>query len=156
MGIIINRLRIEEFNLVKNKLIDLQHENVQLSFPDKKVNPDYVNQRIDSIYTFIKEDKAIVFIAKDEDTVIGFIWCYPRVFYDEHRIFINSLIVSKEYRSKNVGKDLVESVECYTRDSGYAAIDVSAAAFNTGALRFYRNNGFIDERVQLVKPIGDI
>jgi len=153
MEIAIKQLHENEFVSIKDQLFNLQKENVQLSFPDKIVKAEYVQARIDSIYSFLQQDKAIVFLAMEGETVVGFIWCYPRFFYDEQRIFINSLIVLENYRSKNIGKKLVEKVENYAKDNAYDAVDVSAASFNHSGLKFYRNNGFSDERIQLVKRI---
>ncbi|MBX0357725.1 GNAT family N-acetyltransferase [Halobacillus sp. Nhm2S1] len=155
MEIVINQLGENDFNSVKEQLVELQYENSQLHFPNKSIKSDYAINKIEGMYTFITENKASAFIAIDKNKVIGFIWCYPRVFFDEQRVYINSLIVSREYRGKKIGEKLVDSVERYAKSLGAVAVDVSTAAFNTGGLGFYRKRGFEDERVQLVKPIGD-
>ena len=100
---------------------------------------------------FASEAKKLCDLAKDNNKIIGFIWCYPRTFYDESRLYINSLIVSGEYRNQGIGQKLIEEVFKKGRELNCDAIDVGCAAFNEKGLKFYHRLGFIDERVQLVK-----
>lgn len=153
MAVQIEEVAIDDFDKYKQDLIKLQYENTSLHFPKKIIDINDTMEKVNSIKEYMKEEKAFLFVAKEEDNVLGFLWCYPRVFFDEKRIYINSLIVKSKYRGNSIGKRLVESAEKKALDLDYDAIDVSTAAFNEGGLRFYRRYGFLDERIQLVKNI---
>lgn len=142
---------------VKNKfdvLVELHYENACLSFPNKEVPISYAEERIKQILQYIQDEKAFVFVAKENEVIIGFAWCYPRKFFDEDRIFVNSLIVKEEYRNKQIGKNLLEEIEKFAIQKKYTAVDLTVAAFNENGRRFYEKNGFEEERIQLVKKVG--
>lgn len=149
----IKEVTVGEFEKYKDELIKLQYENTSLHFPSKKIEIKDTIEKVNSIKEYMKEQKAFLFIAKQKEELAGFLWCYPRVFFDEKRIYINSLIVKSEYRGNYIGTYLVTSAENKAKELNCDAIDVSTAAFNEGGLRFYRRYGFLDERIQLVKKI---
>ena len=155
MEIQIEEVRLGEFDKYKEELIKLQYENTCLHFPNKTIDIESTKEKIQSIKVYIEENKAFLFIAKDKNELVGFLWCYPRVFFDEKRIYINSLIVKSNYRGNKIGEKLVKKAEAKAIELNYDAIDVSTASFNNGGLKFYRKYGFLDERVQLVKNIKE-
>lgn len=149
----IKEIKLEEFDEVYKELVNLEFENEQIHFPNKIINIENTKQIIKPIREYIKENKAYVFLARDNEEIIGYIWCYPRMFFDESRIYINSLIVKSEYRDKGIGKCLLDKAEEKAKELKCDAIYLSAATFNEGAVKFYSRNNYISERVQLVKRI---
>ena len=151
---IIEELKLNDFDRAYINLLNLQYENSSLHFPNKNIDIERTKKTINEIKEYMSIDKAFVFVAKIDDEIIGFIWCYPRTFYDESRIYINSLIVQEKYRNQKIGQKLMEKVIEKGKELNCDAIDVSTAAFNDKALKFYHRLGFLDERVQLVKKIN--
>ncbi len=105
--------------------------------------------------------KAIVCGAIEDNELIGFIWAYKYPFRDDHsRLYISILHIDEEYRSMNIGSQLLFEIEAYARQEKIHAIYLHAEAFNTGALRFYQRNGYEFERIQMVKKelkgVGDL
>lgn len=150
----IEELKLEEFEEKYDAIVKLEYENVCLHFPDKNIDlKNDIEPSIKEIRQYMKISKAFIFIASENKKTIGYLWCYPRRFFDESRIYINSLIVSKQYRGKQIGEELMKKVETKAKELNCDSIYVTTAAFNDGALKFYRRQNYIDERVQLVKKI---
>ena len=97
---------------------------------------------------------AIVYGAYDKSKLVGFIWGYPRNFFDEKRIFINCLVVNKEYEKQGIGKKLINRLEDFAKENKYDSIDLTVAPFNENAVGFYNHMGFESERIQMVKKLG--
>ncbi len=58
---------------------------------------------------------------------------------------VNEMYVLPEYRSKGVGKSLIEAVKSYARSQGWRRIDVAAPESERWArtIRFYQQQGFV-------------
>ncbi len=149
----IKEIKLEEFDKVYEDLVNLEFENEQIHFPNKIIDIENTKQIIKPIKEYIKENKAYVFLCKENNEIIGYIWCYPRMFFDEKRVYINSLIVKSEYREKGIGKKLIRKAEEKAKELGCDAIYLSAATFNERAIEFYTRNNYNSERVQLVKNL---
>ena len=104
---------------------------------------------------YLKEEKAFVYGAYNKQELVGFIWGYPHIFFDEKRIFINCLVVEKEYEKKGIGKKLINKINEYASKNKYDSIDLTVAPFNKNAVGFYEHIGFKSERVQMYKSIGE-
>jgi len=76
------------------------------------------------------------FIAKDGDKIVGIITGHS--YYKE--VHIADLIILEEYRNKNIGKRLVESVLDYYKDKGFENINLTTYEFQ--APEFYKKCGF--------------
>lgn len=149
----IKEIKLDEFDEVYEDLVNLEFENEKIHFPNKVIDIEKTKQIIKPIKEYIKENKAYIFLAKENNETIGYIWCYPRMFFDESRIYINSLIVKSEYRDKGTGKVLLDKAEEKAKELKCDAIYLSAATFNERAVKFYSRNNYISERIQLVKNL---
>jgi len=76
------------------------------------------------------------FAAKENDTVIGIVTGHS--YYNEAHIA--DLIVYEQYRNKRIGSKLMEAVESYCKNKGFANINLST--YNFQAPGFYLNHGF--------------
>ena len=152
----IKEMKWQDFDNVYDELVKLQYQNTCLHFPDKIIDMEkHTKPKVKTIKEYMKENKAFLFIASENYKLVGFLWCYPNLFFDENRIYINSLIVKEEYRGQNIGQMLMKNVENKARELKCDSIYVSTASFNEGALKFYRKQNYKDERIQLVKRICD-
>jgi ribosomal protein S18 acetylase RimI-like enzyme len=132
---------------------DLFAENTRGHVIDQKIDEDYIRRKANEIYDYLESGKAILIGAFENDKLIGFLWAYQRIFLEECRIYINSLIISDTYRGKGIGKLLVNELEKKARALKIPAIDVSTATFKKNTIKFYTDIGFEPERIQLRKPL---
>lgn len=103
---------------------------------------------------YVQESKAIVFGAFEDGEQIGFIWAYPYAFRSQtDRVYVSILYVNEQYRSMKIGQKLLAAVEDRARELGFRSVFLHTDASNTGAVKFYHNNGFSDERIQFVKEL---
>ena len=138
--------QFEEFMILKNY-------NSLIHFPNKDVN-EFNQKKMTELIDYLNEEKAIVYGAYDKSKLVGFIWGYPRTFFDEKRIFINCLVVNKEYEKQGIGKKLINRLEDFAKENKYDSIDLTVAPFNENAVGFYNHMGFESERIQMVKKLG--
>ena len=138
--------QFEEFMILKNY-------NSLIHFPNKDVDK-FNRKKMTELVNYLKEKKAIVYGAYDKSKLVGFIWGYPRIFFDEKRIFINCLVVNKRYEKQGIGKKLINKIENFAKENKYDSIDLTVAPFNKNAVGFYEHIGFESERIQMYKKLG--
>jgi ribosomal protein S18 acetylase RimI-like enzyme len=69
----------------------------------------------------------------------------------ELQAWIYDVSVRQEYWSRGVGKLLMQEAERLARALGIKAVGLGVTISNERALKFYRDLGFLDERIQMVK-----
>src|SRR5699024_7018869 len=115
------------------------------SFNKKKSN---------ELFEYMDKNAAYVVGAFDDKKLIGFIWAYPRIFFIEKRLFINTLVVSKEYSGRGIGKSLISYLTSFAKKNlDITSLDVNVYPKNANAIGFYKHLGFEDERIQMKKEI---
>lgn len=98
-------------------------------------------------------DKKYFYIALDGETIIGYASAeektnsndnYMNVFpMNEAYVQINDLYISPDYRSKNIGAELLKMIEEKAEKNGIKHIFLSSATMDSASVRrFYENNGF--------------
>lgn len=98
-------------------------------------------------------DKEYFYIALDGETVIGYASAeektnsndnYMNVFsMNEAYVQVNDLYISPDYRSKNIGAELLKTIKEKAEKNGIKHIFLSSATMDSASVRrFYENNGF--------------
>jgi ribosomal protein S18 acetylase RimI-like enzyme len=93
-------------------------------------------------------DGNIIYIAEVDSAGVGYILCQlvtrpENVFsYGQSRLYIDQMSVNAAYRSKGVGKRLMEKAFELAREHDVQVVTLSVWAFNEQAQRFYAANGF--------------
>lgn len=123
------------------------------AFPDQHISELYIKQKANELLDYLQNGTAIFFGAMENSDLAGFLWAYPRIFFEEKRIYINSLIVSEKYRGRGIGGQLADEFEKYALKHGFRIIDVATASFKTDAIRFYEKRGYVSERIQFRKVL---
>lgn len=136
-----------------DEFLSLFAENTRGHVINKEIEDQYILSKAKELLVYLNEKKAILLGLYSLDKLIGFLWAYPRVFFEEERLYINSLIVRDGYRGKSFGQQLLKELENIALEKKIAAIDVTTASFKTDTINFYEKNGFRHERVQLRKSI---
>lgn len=133
---------------------ELFAENTRGHVIDQEIKDEYILQKAKEIHHYMETGDVLLLGMFDDSKLIGFLWAYKRIFLEELRYYINSLIVSDLYRGQGLGRLMIIELEKIAIQSGVHVIDVSTATFKTDAIRFYENLGFVSERIQLRKQIN--
>lgn len=98
-----------------------------------------------------------VLVAEDQERLIGLVEFaieHGRYAQDAVRGSIQNLYVRPEYRNDGLGSSLLDRAEDRLEERGVDVLAIEAMAENTAALRFYRERGYTDHRVELERRIG--
>lgn len=128
-------------------------ENTRGHEQDKEISEEYIAFKANEIFKYMENDSSIVLASIFENKLVGVLWSYKRVFMEEKRIYINTLIIKDDYRGMGIGKDLMTEIERVALENNINTIDVSTSTFKTGAISFYENLGYTSERIQFKKDL---
>jgi len=97
--------------------------------------------------------KSRVFVAEDEHGErLGFATVsHSTHFTGDGQAYIGELATKETVEGRGVGKALAQACEQWARDQGYRFISLATGAANERALGFYRQMGYLDEDITLVK-----
>ncbi|MBW6471925.1 MAG: GNAT family N-acetyltransferase [Anaerolineaceae bacterium] len=125
------------------QLIDLwsNTENIGLSEADSPVNLD----------TFLQRNPGLSFVALKDEKIIGAVLGG----HDGRRGAIYHLAVSKDYRNKGTGKQLLNHVTLAYAEIGIERCHIHVYADNQSGLDFWQKNGWFT-RPELVLLSKDI
>jgi len=99
--------------------------------------------------TILEKDIHKVFVAEIENRVIGFVdFDHYEVVYSNPGINITGLVVNEKHRNKGIGSALITEVEKYAKLNGMDFIRVNSGSQRIDAHRFYRKNGYDNEKDQ--------
>lgn len=150
-------IQLNQNDIIKyfEALLELKYRSISLNFCEG----DYSNlketcrEKLLELPGYIEDGKAVVFGAISNNVMVGFLWAYPRTFFNQPRMFINGIAVIEEAVGTGVAKMLVNELKEYASNHGYHGIDLTVAPFNEKAVGFYRHLGFEDERIQMRLPL---
>jgi len=74
--------------------------------------------------------------------VTGWVSPMPPVFEKKIRGYINDVWVEDAYKSKGVGKDLVDAMRIFFKERNADMISINAALGNTRGVKFWQEQGF--------------
>ena len=103
------------------------------------------------------------YLAVENNKAVGLIMGYVRA-YDEYDYLdykcprsgeVLELIVSKNARSRGVGKQLMQKLEEYLKSIGCEYIFIDVFAYNKNAIKFYEKIGFHTRGLRDVKKINN-
>lgn len=123
------------------------HEN------EKVISELYITEKAMEIFKFMANENTIIIGSVFENEIVGILWAYKRVFLEENRIYVNSLIVKEEYRGMGIGKNLMSEMEKIALKNNIYTLDLSTSTFKVEAINFYENLGYESERIQFKKHL---
>lgn len=111
-------------------------------------------KKMEELQLYMQSGKAVIVGAIEDNDLLGFLWAYTYPFRDDtNRLYLSIIHVDEKYRNRKIGKQLLDRIDEYAHKIGRCAIYLHAEAFNTGAIKFYKQNGFSPERIQLVRKV---
>jgi ribosomal protein S18 acetylase RimI-like enzyme len=98
----------------------------------------------------VKHNDNLFFVAEKDNQIIGTIL----VGFDGHRGWIYSLAVLQKFRSKGIGKSLVEKAVEELKKLGCLKVNLQINGDNATVLDFYKKSGFsIEDRISMGKTL---
>jgi GNAT superfamily N-acetyltransferase len=126
----------------------------------KNLDLEYCISKVcrESLLNSILDQKNCLFVATDNDsqTIIGFLAgsLSEKPFrIERHFSEIDRLYVSPEFRSKRVGKILVDAFIDWSNEKNVKVIRVQPTFANIGSRKFYNREGFAEYEVVLERPV---
>lgn len=92
----------------------------------------------------LKDDKFYGIVAIENNKVVGVLISrlINRLVKKRNILFIDDLIVNEKYRSKGIGKLLIQVAINYATSKDCETVELTSYILNVNAHRFYENNGF--------------
>lgn len=149
---------------VKDLLVELEKYIIAIDEDNlDQLDKDYRDKMAVIDLKEVYENEGICFLAIDSSKVVGLIMgcVFP---YDEYdyldykcprRGEITELIVSKNGRSKGVGKELMDKMEEYFKSIGCEYVIVDVFAYNHNAESFYNKKGYHARMKTLIKNLNE-
>lgn len=126
----INNLFIEMVKTVNERMIK---DGIE---PYKELENGY-NGEIDK---FFDNDDFFIYVACDDDKVIGFLSIC--VFKDLDYIYLDDYSVSDKYRGLGIGSKLMEMAFKYVEDNNISTVQTHVESANHESREFYKKRGF--------------
>lgn len=113
---------------------------------------DKLNDRIDEM---LKRGNYQIFVACDNDKVVGYIGCVSYLAFelDNEGMKIIALAVSKEYRRKGIGTKLLKTAEQWAKENNIEVILLNSGLLREDAHAFYESQGYFKKSYGFIKKI---
>ena len=147
------RINKAHFDKTKNEIRALIQETMIYNFPNTVIEDTYYEDILSKLGNYIVDGSAVVFLAVEEQAVLGWIWCHSIQRLNEKRLHVANFAVSKASRKKGVGSLLIKAAEKFAKENIYCALDLLVTRDNISAVSFYQSHGYEVERYLLRKEI---
>lgn len=161
-----NNLKMVEYSEiyrddVKRLLRELQEYIVELDpYKFNLIEDGYEEQCFKIDYNEVKENNGIIYLAIENSNVVGLVMGVvkkPVLEYDYERKYnmgeVTELIVTKNVRSKGVGKKLIDKIEKYFKENCCKTVNIDVFGYNEMAKKFYFKNGYHTRMMTVSKEI---
>jgi GNAT superfamily N-acetyltransferase len=118
-----------------------------------EVSPNLILENIKVIAT---SSLDVVFVAEDDGKIRGVISCHlTKLFHQTgYAGRITSLIVDRNYRGQNVGKQLVAKAEMFFISNRCLKSEVTSGDHRSVAHTFYQSCGYKEDERRFLKEFG--
>ncbi len=135
-NVYVREIREEDY-----KDIHVLNKELGYSFDESKVK--------DRIRYILTSTKDKIFVAANEDSVIGYIHGSPyELLFSDSMVNILGFVVSEEHRGSGIGNMLIEELENWAVKNGFSGVRLVSGMDRINAHRFYENHGYISRKNQ--------
>lgn len=144
---IANNSDFEQINIIRKQVSKIHSDN-----EDKIFKNDFSNEFRDYLLEYFGSDEKVAIVCEIEKQIVGYVMLdfivKPETVYSYEQKFVNicEFGVLEDYRSKGIGKQLLEFVINFAKEKHFDEIRLDAWNFNNGAVEFYKRNGFENYR----------
>jgi ribosomal protein S18 acetylase RimI-like enzyme len=114
---------------------------------------EFCKEKIDSLISYLKDGRALLIVYILEKKLVGFLWACKLNVNNTERLHLLYFAVLPQYQKNGIGKLLITAAEEKARDMDISLVELNVTVQNESARQFYLNNGYISERITLVKHI---
>ena len=113
---------------------------------------DSLKKRVDEM---MKRGNYQIFVACDGDKVVGYIGCvnYLAFELENEGMKIIALAVSKEYRRKGIGAQLLKTAEQWAKENNIEVVLLNSGLPREDAHSFYESQGYFKKSYGFIKRI---
>jgi ribosomal protein S18 acetylase RimI-like enzyme len=144
---------------IKDLLVQLQQ---YLADMDKEgyniVGNEYKEKYFTKTMEEVKKCNGKIMLYKDNEKIVGLIVGLINNDETEQYDFkapkrgrITELIVDKEYRGKQIGKQLLAEMNKYLKSIGCEKILIAVFGYNESAIEFYEKNGYHIRMIDMIE-----
>lgn len=103
----------------------------------------------------LSDKKALVLIAQEKNKPVGYLVARLKMIsYRKSKCLeIENMGVSPKFRSKGIGSRLINECVSWAKKHSYKKVFVNSYFKNTGAISFYKRNGFNEIDISLEKDV---
>ncbi len=148
-------------NDIKDLLVELQEHIVKIDKEKYNIlTDDYREKYFEKTMSEVNKFEGKIFLAIEDEQAIGLI--VGLINNEEENTYdfsvpkrgrVIELVVSKNSRSKGIGKQLLNEMESYFEDVGCQGVLIDVFAYNTDAQKFYYKNGYFNRNIEVMKKI---
>ena len=145
---------------IKDLLVQLQQYLADIDKEEYNiVGNEYREKYFEKTIEEVKKCNGKIMLYKENEKIVGLIVGLINNDETEQYDFkvpkrgrITELIVDKEYRGKQIGKQLLNEMKKYLKSIGCEKILIAVFGYNEDAIKFYKENGF---HVRMIDMIED-
>ncbi|MFZ1721510.1 MAG: GNAT family N-acetyltransferase [Microgenomates group bacterium] len=154
MQINIRQARPKDWQLIQ-KLNNHVFQNDKENDSDMNLNWPFTEQGIAYYKDLANGTYGHCLIAEIGNEVVGYAALSKKSFdyRNSQYVELENIGVDPAYRSKGIGKVLMETIEKWARDQGADKLYVAAFWGNTRAIKYYKQNGFHETGIELEKDL---
>jgi GNAT superfamily N-acetyltransferase len=140
-------IQIERINIQHS--LSVQQLSEQLGYPLSLIEIE------NNITEVTSKNDHVAFVAVIDKKIVGWVHAFRALFMESKPfIEIGGLVVDDEFRSKGVGKKLVERIQQWCMEKQISVLRVCSQFKRKEAHQFYLNTGFIEIKEQKVFRIN--
>ncbi|MBR6403386.1 MAG: GNAT family N-acetyltransferase [Eubacterium sp.] len=107
---------------------------------------------------FFSGNEDLIYVAELDKEVVAYLSI--EVHREDEYVYLDDLSVTKKYRDKGIGTELISMAEDYSKDIGISAIVFHVEKTNERAHELYRKLGYLDNedqgnRMRMVKVLKE-
>jgi len=147
-GISIRLGQPDDFDEIFDLILELRARLREKGKPDKKA--------LDQIFRrFLGSNDKCVYVAEADASLVGLMSIAVGESLYDHKpwLEIHELIIKDDYRSRGIGRLLLDEATGRARERGCACISLTADVDNPRAIKFYREYGFDSSEIVLEKEL---